>query len=127
MRAALYERHGAAREVLRVEDVERPEPGPGEVRVRVQYSGINPTDWKSRSGLTARPIEGFQIPHHDGAGVIDAVGEGVDPARVGQRAWIFGAAAGRKWGTPAEWSVVSARQAAPLPGGVSAALSARPV
>src|SRR5580658_6033541 len=80
MKAALYDRHGAAREVLRVEDVARPEPGPGEVRVKVELSGINPTDWKSRSGATPRPIDGFQIPHHDGAGVIDAVGEDVDPA-----------------------------------------------
>ena len=61
MRAALYERHGRAREVLRVEDLERPEPGPGEVRVRVEVSGTNPTDWKSRSGATPRPIDGFQM------------------------------------------------------------------
>ena len=78
MKAALYDRYGPAREVLRVEDIERPEPGPGEVRVRVEASGINPTDWKSRSGATPRPIDGFQIPHHDGAGVIDAVGPGVN-------------------------------------------------
>src|ERR1700689_2954328 len=84
MKAALYDRHGAAREVLRVEDVARPEPGPGEVRVKVEFSGINPTDWKSRSGATPRPIDGFQIPHHDGAGGIDAVGEGGDPARSGR-------------------------------------------
>jgi len=94
MKAALYDSHGAAREVLRVEDVARPEPGPGEVRVKVEFSGINPTDWKSRSGATPRPIDGFQIPHHDGAGVIDAVGEGVDPARIGQRVWLWMAARG---------------------------------
>src|SRR5258708_25300279 len=116
MRAALYERHGAAREVLRVEDVERPEPGPGEVRVRVQYSGINPTDWKSRSGATPRPIDGFQIPHHDGAGVIDAVGEGVDPGRNGQRVWLWLAAAGRRRGTAPESTGVPAPPAPPAPG-----------
>jgi NADPH2:quinone reductase len=67
MRAAFYDRNGPAGEVLRVEEIERPEPGPGEVRVRMQLSGINPTDWKSRAGATPRPIDGFQIPHHDGA------------------------------------------------------------
>jgi NADPH:quinone reductase len=124
MRAALYDRHGAAREVLRVEDVERPEPGPGEVRVRVEFSGVNPTDWKSRSGATPRPMDGFQIPHHDGAGVIDAVGEGVDPGRIGQRVWLWLAAAGRRWGTAAEWSVVPEHAAVPLPDGASAELGA---
>ena len=124
MKAALYDRYGPAREVLRVEDVERPEPGPGEVRVRVQFSGVNPTDWKSRSGATPRPIDGFQIPHHDGAGVIDAVGAGVEPGRVGQRVWLWMAAAGRRWGTAAEWTVVPVYAAVPLPDGVSAELGA---
>jgi len=124
VKAALYDRYGPAREVLRVEDVERPEPGPGEVRVRVQFSGVNPTDWKSRSGATPRPIDGFQIPHHDGAGVIDAVGAGVEPGRVGQRVWLWMAAAGRRWGTAAEWTVVPVYAAVPLPDGVSAELGA---
>ena len=124
MKAALYDRYGPAREVLRVEDVERPEPGPGEVRVRVQFFGVNPTDWKSRSGATPRPIDGFQIPHHDGAGVIDAVGAGVEPGRVGQRVWLWMAAAGRRWGTAAEWTVVPVYAAVPLPDGVSAELGA---
>jgi NADPH:quinone reductase len=124
MKAALYDRHGAAREVLRFEDVAQPEPGPGEVRVKIELSGINPTDWKSRSGATPRPIDGFQIPHHDGAGVIDAVGEGVDPARIGQRVWLWMAAAGRRWGTAAEWAVVPERMAVPLPRGASAELGA---
>ena len=124
MRAALYERHGAAREVLRIEDLERPEPGPGEVRVRVEVSGINPTDWKSRSGATPRPIDAFQIPHLDGAGVIDAVGDGVDLGRTGQRVWVWMASAGRRWGTAAEWTVVPDRQAVPLPDGASFDLGA---
>ena len=68
MKAALYDTHGPAAEVLRVEEVEPPEPGPGEVRVKVAVSAINPTDYKSRSGATPRPMDGFQIPHHDGAG-----------------------------------------------------------
>ncbi len=124
MRAALYDHYGPAREVLRVQDVERPEPGPGEVRVRVEASGVNPTDWKSRSGATPRPIDGFQIPHHDGAGVIDAVGDGVDRGRVGQRVWLRMAAAGRRWGTAAEWTVVPGYAAVPLPDGASAELGA---
>jgi NADPH2:quinone reductase len=124
MKAALYEAPGPAREVLRVTEVERPEPGPGEVRVRVHASGVNPTDVKARSGATPRPIDGFQIPHQDGAGVIDAVGAGVDPARAGQRVWVWFAAAGRKWGTAAEWTVVPDRQAVPLPDEVDMELGA---
>ena len=124
MKAALYDRYGPAREVLRVEDVERPEPGPGEVRVKVQVSGVNTTDWKSRRGATPRPIDGFQIPGHDGAGVIDAVGEGVDQGRVGQRVWLWLAAGGRRWGTAAQWTVVPEGRAVPLPDGASADLGA---
>src|SRR5258708_18809498 len=124
MRTALYDRHGPASEVLRVEDTPAPEPGPGEVRVKIEYSGVNPTDWKALEGLTPRPFDDFQIPHHDGSGVIDAVGEGVDPSRIGQRAWTYLAAAGRKWGTAAEWTVVPAEHAVPLPDGVSAELGA---
>ena len=124
MKAALFDRYGPAREVLRVEDIERPEPGPGEVRVKVEASGVNPTDWKSRSGATPRPIDGFQIPHHDGAGVIDAVGPGVDQSRIGQRVWTWLAAANRRWGTAAQWTVVPEHQAVPLPAGVSAELGA---
>src|SRR5579875_936881 len=101
MRAAIYDRRGPARDVLRIADVDRPEPGPGQVRVRVHVSGVNPTDWKSRAGATPRPIDGFQIPNQDGAGVVDAVGEGVDPGRVGERVWVWMAAAGQPWGAPA--------------------------
>ena len=124
MRAALYDRHGPAGDVLRVAEVDRPEPGPGQVRVRIEVSGVNPTDWKSRGGATRRPISGFQIPHHDGAGVIDAVGAGVDPGRVGQRVWTWMAAYGQPWGTAAEWCVVPGDQAAPIPDGVSSELAA---
>src|SRR5215469_5172676 len=124
MKAALYRAYGSAADALRVEDVDRPEPGPGHVRVRMQVSGINPTDWKSRSGATPRPIADFQIPHHDGAGVIDAVGPGVDAGRVGQRVWTWMAASGNQWGTAAQWSVLPARQAVPLPDGASAELGA---
>jgi NADPH:quinone reductase len=124
MKAALYTRTGPAAEVLRVEEIDRPQPGPGEVLVRVRASGLNPTDCKTRSGLTARPIDGFQVPHQDGAGIIEAVGPGVDPGRVGRRVWLWLAAAGRRWGTAAEWTVVPDRQAAPLPDGASFELGA---
>jgi NADPH:quinone reductase len=124
VKAAIYDRNGPAAEVLRVTDVERPEPGSGEVRVRVHASGINPTDVKIRGGATPRPIDGFQIPHHDGAGVIDAVGPGVPASRVGERVWVWFAAHRRRWGTAAEWTVVPERQAVPLPDGVSFELGA---
>ena len=124
MRAALYRSTGKAADVLRVEEIPRPEPGPGEVLVRVHASGINPTDYKARSGAVPRPIDDFQVPHQDGAGAIEAVGSGVDPGRVGQRVWLFLAAAGRRWGTAAEWTVVPERQAVPLPDGASFELGA---
>ncbi|HEY6481678.1 MAG TPA: NADPH:quinone reductase [Streptosporangiaceae bacterium] len=124
MRAALYESHGRAADVLRVAEVDRPEPGPGQVRVRIEVSGVNPTDWKSRGGGTPRPISGFQIPHHDGAGVIDAVGAGVDQGRIGERAWTWLAAHGQPWGTCAEWCVVPEDQAVAIPDGVSSELAA---
>jgi NADPH:quinone reductase len=124
MRAAVFDSYGSAADVLRVTEIDRPEPGPGEVRVRIQLSGVNPTDWKSRSGATPRPIDGFQVPHHDGAGVIDAVGAGVDRGRIGQRVWTWLAASTGRWGTAAEWSVVPSRQAVPLPAAASAELGA---
>jgi NADPH2:quinone reductase len=123
MKTALYSSTGPAADVFRVAEVDRPEPGPGEVLVRVYASGINPTDYKARSGAVPRPIDGFQIPHHDGAGVIEAVGPGVNPGRVGERVWVWLAAV-RRWGTAAEWTVVPERQATPLPDGVSFELGA---
>jgi NADPH2:quinone reductase len=124
MKAAVYRETGSARDVITVEEVQCPAPGPGEVLVRVHASGVNPTDYKSRSGATARPIDGFQVPHQDGAGVIEAVGTGVDTGRVGQRVWLWLAAAGRRWGTAAQYTVVPARQAVPLPDGASFELGA---
>jgi NADPH2:quinone reductase len=123
VQAAIYDRPGAARDVLRMAEVDRPEPGPGEVRVRLRVSGVNPTDWKARSGATPRPLDGFQIPHHDGAGEIDAVGGGVDSARIGQRVWVWFAAL-RRWGTAAQWTVVPDSQAVALPDGASLDLGA---
>ncbi len=120
----MYRETGAARDVLRLEEVAPPEPGPGEVLVRIHASGVNPTDYKTRSGATGRPIDEFQVPHQDGAGVIEAVGPGVEGDRVGQRVWLWLAAAGRRWGTAAEYSVVPSRQAVALPDNASFDLGA---
>ena len=84
MRAVWYERNGAA-DVLTIGAVPDPTPGPGEVRVRMVTSGINPSDWKRRQGLTRRLEFPRVIPHQDGAGVIDQVGAGVPASRLGER------------------------------------------
>lgn len=123
MKAALYRKTGGP-EVLSVEELPVPEPEPGQVRVRVTFSGVNPTDWKSRSGATGRDPEDFQVPHHDGAGVIDAVGPGVADRWVGQRVWLYMAAANNRYGTAAEYCVVLAERAVPLPDSVPDELGA---
>lgn len=124
MRAALYRRTGKADEVLSVEEIETPEPAPGWVRVRIACSGVNPTDWKSRAGITGGEPDGFQIPHHDGAGVIDALGETVREFEPGQRVWLYLAAAHNRYGTAAQYSVVPAERAAALPDEASDELGA---
>lgn len=121
MRAAEYTARGAARDVLRLVDLPPPEPGPGEVRVRVMVSAVNPSDTKSRSARpndTAMPFPAV-TPHQDGAGVIDAVGPGGDAGRIGQRVWLYMANRGRPRGTAADWTVVPAERAVPLPDGTS--------
>src|SRR3546814_12678435 len=109
MRAAYYEKLGPAEEVLRVGEIDTPEPGPGEVRVKVHVSGVNPSDWKARrrgraGGMPFPKI----IPPSDGAGVIDAVGEGVDRARLGTRVWVRNAP-GKRPPSPAPASVCPPR------------------
>jgi NADPH2:quinone reductase len=114
MRAVWYERNGPAREVLQVGEMADPEPGPGEVRVRLKTSGANPSDWKTRSG--SRPMVAPRvIPHSDGAGVIDRVGASVDPGRMGERVWIWNGQWKRPFGTAAELITLPAEQAVPLP------------
>jgi NADPH2:quinone reductase len=117
MRAAFYEAMGPARDVLRVGEVETPKPGPGEVRVRVHASGVNPSDVKSR-GLR-KLLFPRVIPHSDGAGEIEAVGAGVPASRVGERVWLWNGQFQRPFGTAAEFIVLPAAQAVPLPGKVS--------
>lgn len=117
MRAVYYERKGPAREVLVVGERPVPEPAPGEVRVRIHVSAVNPSDTKQRGGHRGNVAMPFPvvIPHQDGAGVIDAVGAGVDPARVGERVWVYEATLGRPGGTCAEYTTVPAHKAVPLP------------
>ena len=117
MQAVWYERKGPAREVLQVGERPLPEPGPNEVRVRVHISAVNPSDTKQRGGARANVTMPFPvvIPHQDGAGVIDAVGPGVDAHRIGQRVWIYEATLGRPHGTCAQYTVVPAIKAVHLP------------
>jgi NADPH:quinone reductase len=119
MRAAFYERVGPAREVLNLADLPDPAPAAGEVRVRLQWSGVNPSDVKSRGGLRSRVMPFPRvIPHSDGMGVIDAVGEGVPASRIGQRVWLWNAAWGRPFGTAAQMVCLPQRQAVSLPDNV---------
>ncbi len=101
-------------EVLQLVERPVPEPGPGEVRVRVHVSGVNPTDWRSRR-RPLPPGTTEQVPHQDGAGVIDAVGPGVEPTRIGERVWIWEAAWQRPWGTAQQYTLVPERHAVVLP------------
>jgi len=123
MRAALYEKTGPASEVLHVKEVDKPEPGPGQVRVEIAFSGINPTDVKTR-GRGLASINEFQIPHHDGSGVIDAVGAGVDTNRIGERVWVMLAANENRYGSAAQYCVLNSELARHLPDSVSLELGA---
>lgn len=114
MRAAWYERNGPAREVLQVGELPDPVPGPGEVRVRLRASGINPSDAKGRGGNRAMTAA-LVIPGSDGAGVIDAVGPRVPKRRLGERVWIYYGQHGRAHGTSAQYIALPAHLAVPLP------------
>lgn len=116
---AIVHRTTGGPEVLEFTDRDRPTPGTGEVRVRIAVSGVNPTDVQARSGDGHAQRRPEITPHLDGAGTVDAVGEGVDENLVGQRVWLFMAAAGRPTGTAAEYAVVPADRIAPLPNGTS--------
>ena len=113
MKAIVYTRSGGP-EVLELVERPVPEPGPGEVRVKVYVSGVNPTDWKRRGQGNDQPTEP-KVPNQDGAGVIDAVGAGVDGARVGTRVWLWEAAWQRADGTAQEYVALPEHQAVPLP------------
>ena len=117
MKAVWYERNGGAKEVLVFGDQPTPQPADNEVRVKLFASGVNPSDVKSR---LARPLqEPFIVPHSDGAGIIDAIGQGVDPARMGERVWVWNAQWQRPMGTSAQYVCLPSEQAAHLPDGTS--------
>src|SRR5678816_1394401 len=114
MQAVYYERNGAAREVLTVGEIQTPRPGPGEVRVKLAASGVNPSDVKSRQGSTRKIAFPRVVPHSDGAGIIDDVGDGVPKSRVGERVWVWNGQWKRAFGTAAEFIVLPATQAVML-------------
>jgi len=116
MKAAYYEQTGPAEHVLVVGDLPDPEPAADEVRVRLAWTGVNPSDVKARSGARG-PAMPFPrvIPHSDCMGVIDAVGAEVNPARIGQRVWVWNAAWGRPNGTAPGLVVLPQQQAVALP------------
>jgi NADPH2:quinone reductase len=115
----VYDRTGPAREVVRVEDIGTPQPGPGEVRVRIHASGVNPADVKKRGGWAgpSRIDAGIAVPGDDGAGVIEATGAGVD-RMIGERVWVYGGRLRTPFGTAAEYVVVPSECAVALPGNV---------
>ena len=122
MKAAWYTHNGDAKDVLVVGDMPTPQAGPGEVRVALKTSGVNPSDVKNRKG---RPlVSEHYIPHSDGAGVIDQVGAGVDASRMGQRVWTWNAQYKRPFGTAAQYIVLPQAQAHPLPDGTDFAAGA---
>lgn len=118
MKAITYRRFGPPQDVLTIEDVETPPPGPGEVTVDLAFSGVNPSDVKARAGSrpgVTKPPFPVVIPHSDGAGVISSVGDGVDPARIGQRVWIWNGQWRRAFGTAATQITLPQEQAVTLP------------
>lgn len=121
VKAAWYERKGAAADVLVVGETARPSPAAGEVLVRVRASGVNPSDTKGRGGARGNLAMPFPriVPHQDGAGVVEAVGDGVPASRIGERVWLYEAQYGRPFGTAAEYVALPADRAVPLPDGVS--------
>jgi len=116
MKAVWFDSFGSAEDVLTYGEVETPTAGPGEVLVRMKTTGVNPSDVKKRAGAFPNLLEqGLVIPHSDGAGVIEAVGAGVNPARVGERVWVYQAQYGRRFGSAAEFVAIDEKRAAHLP------------
>lgn len=115
MFAAFYENQGSAADVLKTGKVAMPVVGAGDVMVRIVFSGLNPSDIKVRTGFLGPMQYERIIPHQDGSGVIVELGDGVDPGRLGQRVWVYQAQYGHAYGTAAEFVVVPAEQAVPLP------------
>jgi NADPH2:quinone reductase len=116
MRAAWFEEFGTAADVLKVGEFDTPVAGPGEVLVRLHTSGVNPSDVKKRAGSFPNLLDdGPVIPDSDGAGVIEAVGDGVSATRVGERVWVYQAQFERRFGTAAEYVAIESERAPCLP------------
>lgn len=125
MRAAWFEEFGAARDVLQMGELDTPTAGPGEVLVRVAKSAVNPSDVKKRAGSFPDLLDGgLVVPNSDGAGIIEAVGEGVDAARIGERVWIYQAQFARRFGTAAEYVAIDTNRAPALPDNASFSIGA---
>ena len=118
MQAAWYEKNGLATEVLMVGELPDPAPGPGEVRVRLHASAVNPSDVKARAG-SRKEVWDRIVPNSDGAGIIDRMGSGVEPSRIGQRVWIYNGQWERPYGTSAQYIALPAALAVPLADGLS--------
>ena len=115
MKAAWYERYGAARDVIQVGEMPKPAPGPGEVLVAVRFCGMNPSDWRTRTGSRGPDMPFPRIvPGQDGAGVIESVGEGVPASRVGERVWLYESQWQRPFGASAEYIALPSNRAVPL-------------
>lgn len=127
MRAATYSRNGSARDVLSIVEVPKPSPAPGEVLVRIVASGVNPSDVKKRAGWRSiAPLDHVVTPHSDGAGVVEAVGDGVATDWIGRRVWIYNAQGGASYGadspecgTAAEYAALPLPFVVPLPDAIS--------
>ena len=115
MKAYAYSKTGPAEEVFQIQEVHLPEPGPGEICVRMQWTGVNPSDVKTRSGHIPSAIPFPRVPHSDGSGYIESVGTGVSNFKPGDRVWVWNAAWGRSLGTAAEFVILPQAQAQPLP------------
>lgn len=125
MKAAWFDSFGPAGDVLELGEQPTPGPGDGEVLVRLETSGVNPSDVKKRAGAFPDLLDnGLVIPHSDGAGVIEAVGAGVPSSRVGERVFVYQAQYGRRFGTAAEYVALESRRAPVLPDAASFAVGA---
>ncbi|MFT5139898.1 MAG: NADPH2:quinone reductase [Lysobacterales bacterium] len=120
MKAAWFDQFGDAADVLQISEIPRPEPQKGEVLIAMASSGVNPSDVKKRAGSFPGLLDqGFVIPHSDGAGIIEAVGEGVAQSRIGERVWVYQAQFARRFGTAAQFVCIEQLRAVPLPSSIS--------
>jgi NADPH2:quinone reductase len=116
MKAISFAEFGPANQVLEVSEWPTPEPGPGEVLVKLHTTGVNPSDVKKRAGGFPNLLDdGPVIPHSDGAGVIEGVGSGVPTSRIGERVFVYQAQHARLHGTAADYVAIDTLRAPGLP------------